>query len=265
MSEPNRLDPARRILRCKACNGKVPIEAEQALVNCTMCGLAVVTAPGMTELHPMAVPRAGQDACWDALVKERALPSEPRATELREARLLLVPFWRHVDEAKRSVERKGLVVSAADLTPLGLPRLTRNRPRVKGLSVEEVTRTGDGMGRFAAGSPAPDATVVDVMLGPEGAQASGAAGSDWRVVYYPIWSFHYAVYSKEHFHAVDAIHATPIGPAHRLSWSMILGVPVAVMLTVYTAGAPFIGPAAGLVAWLAAVAAMHLSIRAQRG
>ena len=84
MSQPPAIAaPARRILRCKACNGKVPVELEQALINCPMCGLAVVTGPGMNELHPMAVPRADQKSCWDALVKERALPVEPRATLAR--------------------------------------------------------------------------------------------------------------------------------------------------------------------------------------
>jgi len=256
--------PARRILRCGACNGKVPAEARSVMLNCPMCGLAIVTGPGMQGYSPMALPRADQRACWDALGKELSLPPEPGATELRRARLLLVPYWRHVDESKRSVERKGIVLSAADLTPVGLPCLTRERQRVKGLAVEEVTRTGDGMGRLAAGSPPPDLALVDVMLGPDATVPGASPGADWRLVYYPIWSFHYAVYSKEHFHAVDAVHATPIGPAHRLSWPMIVAWPLALMLLVYTAGAPLVGPAAAIPAWLAALAAMRLSIRSQR-
>ena len=138
------------------------------------------------------------------------------------------------------------------------------RQRVKGLAVEAITRTGDGMGRLAAESPDLEVTVVDVMFGPDGSTQGAAAGPDWRLVYYPIWSFHYSVYCKEHFHAVDAISATPIGPAHRLLWPMIIGIPLALMLLVYTAGAPLIGPAAAVVAWFAAVAAMRLSIRSQR-
>ena len=264
MSEQSaRPESARRILRCLACNGKIPIETEGAMANCPVCGLAVVTAPGMTGFHPMAVPRTDQNTCWAALVKERELPVAPRATELRSARLLLVPYWRHVDEAKRSVERKGLVLSAANLTPIGLPSMTRDRQDAKGLTVEAITRTGDGMGRLAAGAAPPVATVVDVMFGPEGGQFPGA-GADWRLVYYPVWSFHYAVYSKEHFHMVDAITATPIGPARRLSWPMIVAMPLVLMLLLYTAGAPFIGSAAAAPAWLAALAAMRLTIRSQR-
>ena len=163
-----------------------------------------------------SVPRADRNACWEALVKERALPAEPRVTELREARLLLVPFWRHVDEAKRSVERRGIVNSAADLTPIGLPCLTRDRQWVKGLAVEETTRTGDGMGRLAADSPDLVVTLVDVMFGPDGSTQSAAAGPDWRLVYYPIWSFNYSVYCKEHFHAVDRSEERRVGKECRL-------------------------------------------------
>lgn len=212
----------------------------------------------------MAVPRAGRDACWNALITELRLPFEGSATELRSAGLLLVPFWRHADETKRSVSRSGVVVSAADLTPTGLPSLSLARRRVRGLAVEQTTRTGDGMGRLAEGAPPLDATVVDVMLQPGPPPPGAAAASEWRLVYYPVWSFHYVVFSKEHYHAVDAITAVPIGPARRINWPLIATLTLATMLAAFAVAQPLTGAAAALPAWIAALAVMRALIRWER-
>ncbi|HZI95154.1 MAG TPA: hypothetical protein VFE84_12980, partial [Patescibacteria group bacterium] len=221
-------------------------------------------------------PRAQQDLCWQALVTERRLPTEPGATQIRRARLLLVPFWRLVDESRRSLTRPGEVVSAADLSPVGLPCLNSRRRRIPGLDVEPRTRVGDAMGRLEGDPAALQAEVVDVMIGPDGgspraaldklASESGAAARPWwQLVYYPVWSFHYILFNKEQYHIVDAVTARPVGPARRVRWALVVLGAIAPMLGVFVALAPIAGAAAALPAWLAGLVTMRLVLRSQRG
>jgi len=265
-----------RLVRCGACNGKIKVTMDRVAVPCPLCGLTLLGTEHRPVLSPVVVPRAQQEICWRALVDERRLPGEPGATVIRAARLLLVPFWRLVDESRRSITRPGEVVSAADLSPVGLPCLTSKRRSIPGLDVEPRTRVGDAMGRLEGGSTALRADVVNVMIGPEGGPAgpaldalesdsNAAARRRWQLVYYPVWSFHYVLYNKEQYHIVDAITARPVGPARRVRWGMVVLGAIAPMLGVFVALAPVAGAAAALPAWLAGLVTMRLMIRSQRG
>jgi hypothetical protein len=264
-----------RLAWCGACNGKIKVTMDRLAVSCPLCGLTLLGSERDPVLSPVVVPRARQEICWRALVDERRLPMEPGATVIRSARLLLVPFWRLVDESRRSITRPGEVVSAADLSPVGLPCLTTKRRSIPGLDVEPRTRVGDAMGRLEAGSAPLQADVVNVMIGPEGGPARAAIdalGSDsnaaaqrrWQLVYYPVWSFHYVVYDKEQYHIVDAITTRPVGPARRVRWGRVVLGAFASMLGVFAALAPVAGASAALPAWLAGLVTMRLMIRHQR-
>jgi len=249
-----------RLTQCLGCNGKIKVAAAR-FVACPLCGLTLVGAGADSGLPPLVAPRGGQDRCWEALARERRLPDREGATQVREARLLLVPFWLLDDASRRSVSRPGVVVSAADLTPVGLPPLAAGRARVAGLGVEPASRTGDAMGRLEDPS-ALDAAVVAATLPPDGAAA--AAGARWRLVYYPVWSFHYVVYNKEHYHVVDAVTAQPVGPARRVRsrvavWAAMIG-----LLGVFLALQPLVGAAAAVPAWGVSLAAFRLTLLRQR-
>jgi len=257
--------------RCLACGGKAKPAAGARAVNCPGCGLTLVVAPGRESLAPMVAPRFGREAAFGALSALRRLPDRAGATEIRQARLLLVPFWRHVDEASRSIERRGLVVSAADLLPIGLPSLTPETPSVRGLEVERHTRAGDMMGRLAEEHLDIDAAVVSVTRAPDGGPASMAVpgrespdGAGWKLVYHPVWAFHYIVYNKEHFHVVDAVSGEPVGPARDVNGAAVGAAAAAAMLLLFAAGLPWLGAASALPAWAGGWAASRIAMRAGR-
>lgn len=261
-----------RLGRCLGCRGKIKVASDRAFVGCPLCGLTLVNTPGIADLPAVVAPKAGQRACWEALVRQLDLPSREGATEVRASRLLLAPFWRHVDEAKRSVSRAAMVVSAADLSPVGLPRLTPERQRISGLEVEKRTRTGDAMGRIPdEGQELAGASVVQAMLGPggPGAPAIPASVADsptwWQLVYYPVWSFHYVVYNKEHFHVVDAVSGQPIGPARPLRIGVIASAAAGSLLAGFLLLEPVAGFAAALPALAISLAATRLAMQSQRG
>ncbi len=257
--------------RCLMCGTAVKPSAGARLVNCPSCGLTLVVMPGREDLAPMVAPRLGRDACFAALATERRLPEAEGATVVRQARLLLVPFWRHVDESKRSVARRGTVVSAADLLPVGLPTQTASHPSVRGLVVEEHTRTGDLMGRLPDDQLAIEAHAVSVTRAPGGGPASDAPpspgdpdGAGWRLVYHPVWAFHYVVYDKEHLHVVDAVSGLPIGPAHRPRLGRVGVATGAAMLVLFAAGLPWLAGWAALPAWLGGLVVSRAVMRAER-
>lgn len=264
-----------RLARCGACRGKIKVASDNGIVACPLCGLTLLNTVELAGLPPIVAPRADGEACWRAMVRERRLPEETGATELRASRLLLVPFWRLVDESKRSAARAGLVVSGADLSAVGLPCLSERRTRIRGLDVEPHTRVGDAMGRLDAAGGV-DADVVDVTIGPPhqpprkaldalAREAGEPGGPWWQLVYYPIWSFHYVVYNKEQFHVADATTAAAIGPARRMRWGAVALASIGPMFGVFLALAPFVGAAAALPAWLLGLAAMRLTLRSFRG
>jgi len=254
--------------RCPVCGGEVPINDGATPVNCPSCGLTLLAVPGGDGLAPMVAPRLGRDACFAALSSERRLPQRPGATVVREARLLLVPFWRHVDESRRSVSRPGTVVSAADLLPVGLPSLTTAVTSVRGLVVEEHTRTGDMMGRLPDDQLGLEASVVGVTRGPDGgpppAAAAGPQEAGWRLVYHPVWAFHYVVFDKEHLHVVDAVGGEPVGPAHRPRHARVGLAAGGVMLLLFAAGLPWLGGWGAVPAWLGGWYASRAVMRAER-
>ena len=103
------------------------------------------------------------------------------------------------------------------------------------------------------------------VLSAPAASPADPAASWWQLVYHPVWSFHYVVYNKEHYHVVDATTAQPIGPARRLRRGIVVIATMAPMLAIFLALEPFVGAAAALPAWLASLAAMRLTLRSQRG
>jgi len=264
-----------RLARCLACGAKLKIEEQPgslATPACPMCGLTLVGPASLSDLAPVAVPRATLEACWASLAKERRLPLQGGATELREARLLLVPFWKRDDPTGGGGSGAGLVVSGADLLPIGLPPLTARRQNVRGLGVRTGTRTGDAMGRLPGGASL-DAIAVDATLGPDAltpqeAIEAGRAGSGapaWRLVYYPVWAMCYVLFNKEHHHVVDAVTGRPVGPARRVRWSIVSALWAAAMLALFLSGLPWLGWLAALPAWAVSVAVMKGASRWQRG
>lgn len=261
---------ATRLVRCWHCGGKLKPPPGRRVVGCPMCALTLVNSAGTDRLPPLVVPRFSREACWQALEKEQRLPRTGGATEVREARLLLAPFWRFENEQSKNLSRPGTVVSGADLLSIGLPGLTRSTPRLFGLDVEARTRVGDAMGRLTDDASDIEAEIVDVGLGPDGVSlaealdASGDTVADWRLFYYPLWSFRYVVYSKEQFHVVDATNARPVGHALRPRWLPVAGWSVGAMLVVFLALQPLAGALAALPAWLAGMATLRASLVRQR-
>jgi hypothetical protein len=259
----------RRLAICLACGNKIKVEAGPRTVNCAICGLTLANATGLDRLAPIVVPRAGEQACWKALAQELRLPDRDGAVALRESRLLMVPYWRWAGDAAGGAGRGGSVISGAELAPIGLPSLTRERGKVRGLGVEEASRTGDAMGRLADGAAGIEAIFVDPFFGPDGASAESALAASpatpgWRLIYHPAWSFRYAVFSKEHYHVVDGVTAKPIGPARRVRWPVVSALPVAATLVCFLAGAPWLGAAAALPAWIAGTGLMRALLRRER-
>ncbi|HET9481157.1 MAG TPA: hypothetical protein VFP98_05320, partial [Candidatus Polarisedimenticolia bacterium] len=222
---------------------------------CPMCALSLVVAPGAADFAPLVAPRVSGDAAWRELERARRLPREEGAVVVREKRLLLVPFWRAADGGGGGAE----LISGADLLPVGLPPLGEARRRVAGLRVRELTGTGDAMGRLTQSPAHLEADIVDVTIHP-----AGESGGSWKLVYYPIWSFHYAVYSKEHRHVVDAASGEPVGPARGIPWAGIAGAAVTVLAIVFAAGYPLLGAAAAVPAWAAALAGMRIATSRSR-
>lgn len=259
-----------RLSRCLACGGKVKVAAESRVSNCPLCGLTLLAVPGFAELAPLVVPRVGKERAWEALVREQALPAGENQTVSREEHLLLVPFWRLVDEAKRSVARTGRVASGAELLSCGLPSMRKTDDTVRGLDVKTRSRTGDAMGRLEDGSALPDCVILDVTAGPPGMTPAEALATDtsqekgWRLFYYPVWSFRYAVFSKENFHVVDATNGCPVGPARRVRWPAVALASAVSMLAFFLAGLVWLGPFAAAPAWAGSVVVMRAAMLAQR-
>jgi len=256
--------------RCLACGaGAKPGDAQA--VNCPRCGLTLLRVPGTSSFAPAVIPAVSREDAWRALARMRRLEAVAGVAEIRSARILMVPFWRQVDEGVRSVSRPGVVLSAAELLPVGLPGLSPSRQQVAGLDVERRTRTGDALGRLEENPGRVDAGVVAVVRGPGGlsglealeAAAAPSAGG-WTLYYYPVWSFHYVFYSKEYFHVVDATTGRPVGPAREVSWPLVAWTAAASQAGAFLAALPLIGAAAALPAWLVSLGVMRWLLRRQR-
>lgn len=266
------IESTERLARCLACGGKIKLDAGQATANCPICGLTVLSLRGIGNLPPVVIPRRGREDCWEALTLGLRLPRAEEATRIREARLLLLPFWRWTEESTRSLSRRGIVLSAADLTPAGVPCLTRDDQSARGLAVEAFTRAGDLMGRLEADPGRIEAEAVDPMIPPDGmileqvlgAVPEGIRAPGWRLIYYPIWSFRYAVWDKEWMHAVDAVTGRPCGGARRVRWGVVAAIASGGTALVFLAALPLLGAAAVLPAWLAGAVAMRAAILRQR-
>lgn len=261
-----------RLARCMACRGRIKVDTVRGWMSCPLCGLTLIDVPGVDDLPPAVVPRAGGDACWKALADEQRLPAHAGAAQMRESRLLLVPYWRFRENPTMSHADGGLLVSGCDLLPIGLPPMTRGRQEVRGLQVRQRTASGDAMGRLENAAAGPEADVIDVTLGPDlmtpkeavESWSAGPAGHGWQLVYHPLWSFRYTVHEKEQFHLVDATTASPIGPARRGRPGAVAAASAATMLLIFLAAVPLLGAAAALPAWLGSTAAMWAAILRQR-
>ncbi len=198
----------------------------------------------MSPENPVASPLS-QQAAWDALAGERRWPARPGAVELRSARLLLVPFWRHhlgagrVGAGRVGAGRGGAggaagVVSAADLLPIGLPPLGAQRTSLSGFAA-----------RFGYAAAAPDGSVsVDSTLPPP--------DGSWTPERHPMWAFHYVQHNKERFHVVDAVTGRAIGPARRFRPLPVAAAGAIAFAALFLTAWPLLRAAAVLPAWLLA-------------
>lgn len=265
-----------RLGRCLACGAKLKLDAEREgalpVAGCPGCGLSLVSVDQCDGFPPFVAPAIGREEAWKALAMERRFPIADGPARAREARLLLAPFWLRRAIQAGPQGRGGALRSAADMRPIGLPPISVAGAPPIGLDVAARTRTGDRMGRLPDGVEALGGVAIQVTIDPEGGDPAASLGTltrdpaaaAWGLVYYPVWAFHYTLFEKEHYHVVDAVSGTAVGPARDVRWPAVAALSTAALVAVGIAIDPLAGAFAAVPAWVAGLGVMRASIRRYR-